>query len=228
MITQPIIKSLVIAAALTAVPSLYAKKLNCLALSNTVKVAVAAEKSSVLELVSTHVAQNESCACEIVQAAIVASDADTQLVADITEAAIVASPSQMRLIGQCSVAVAPDAFDKVQAVLDNYSGNNSAYAGDTYSSKGESNDKGSDKDAYSSKGGSDKDAVAADHSAPSQDPRDLPGFSNGEGGGEFISTPGTGGFGGSSILSQQPPILVVPETGVPTTPPPSATPEVTF
>lgn len=190
-------KLLITAVALTAAPQVSAEKVNCLVLSNTVKTTVAASKSSVLQLVSTYVSQNESCACEIVKAAIVASDANAQLVADIAETAIIASPDQVRLIGQCAVAVAPDAYDNVLAVVNKYTGDSSADT--TYEAS-----------EHSSKGGSDKDAVAGDrayndNSYIGQDPRNYPGQGvAGDGAGPTLG----GGPGGSlNPFVPQPPIV---------------------
>jgi len=98
-------------------PAFAADAPDCYKMSVAIKKAVAAHPDKVLELVATQVAQNESCACEVVKAAIVASDADKKLVADIVDAAVTAAPSKVRIIGQCAVAVAPDALAEVQAVV---------------------------------------------------------------------------------------------------------------
>lgn len=128
-------------AALALVTPSYAAAPDCYKVSTAVKKAVAANPENVLELVATQVAQNESCACEIVKAAIVASDADKKLVANIVSSAISSAPSKVRIIGQCAVAVAPDALAEVQAVVTKFGAN----AGDGYSAKG--GEKGSAKDA---------------------------------------------------------------------------------
>ena len=109
----------------------------CLTAYNDTIKAVAANKSSVLELVSAGVAQNESCACEIVKAAIVASDANKHKVGQIVDAAITSAPSKIRVIGQCAVAVAPDAHSQVQDVVNRHTGNSNteSYSSD-YSAKG--------------------------------------------------------------------------------------------
>lgn len=92
-------------------------EVDCLKLSLTVKGAVAAEQSKVLEIVSNQVAAAPGCSCEIVKAAIEGSSAKPETVAAIVEAAVTAAPEQMRLIAQCAVAVAPDALAQVQVVL---------------------------------------------------------------------------------------------------------------
>jgi hypothetical protein len=90
---------------------------DCVKLSVSVKHAVAAERSSVLEIVTAQINANPGCACEVVKAAIEGVNADAATVGAIVEAAVVAAPDQMRLISQCAVAVAPDALANVQSVL---------------------------------------------------------------------------------------------------------------
>lgn len=103
-----------------AAPVASADVVDCVKLSNAVKAAVVADSSNVLDIVSKNIAANESCACEIVKAAIIGSDADSGLVARIVEAAILEAPSEMRLIAQCAMATAPEAAPKVQAVLEKF------------------------------------------------------------------------------------------------------------
>ena len=92
-------------------------EVDCLKISLSVKHAVAAEQSKVLEIVSTEVAAAPACSCEIVKAAIQASHAKPATVAAIVETAATVAPEHLRLISQCAVAVAPDALAQVQAVL---------------------------------------------------------------------------------------------------------------
>ena len=101
-----------------------AEESKCDRVYTVVNKAVAADSDKVLELVKKYVSQNESCACEVVKAAIVASGADKTLVAGIVETAITSAPNQVRIIGQCAVAVAPDALIQVQAVVANYTKGN--------------------------------------------------------------------------------------------------------
>ncbi|MDA7636012.1 hypothetical protein N8680_03170 [Akkermansiaceae bacterium] len=100
-------------------------------LSKAVKVA-AADSSKVLEVVAANIALNESCACEIVKAAIIASDADKKLVAEIVNTAILAAPSQIRMITQCAMATAPDAVSSIQAIVERYD----SAGGEGHSAKG--------------------------------------------------------------------------------------------
>jgi len=78
---------------LAAAPIASADAVDCVKLSNAVKVAVAADSSRVLEIVASNV---------------------------IVNAAILEAPSQIRIIAQCAIAAAPDAVSNVQAVLEQY------------------------------------------------------------------------------------------------------------
>jgi len=75
------------------------------------------EPARVLEFVEREVAANSSCSCEIVKAAIHATDAAPETVAAISEAAILAAPESMRMISQCAIAASPGSLAAVQAVL---------------------------------------------------------------------------------------------------------------
>ncbi|MBK1854062.1 hypothetical protein JO972_03790 [Verrucomicrobiaceae bacterium 5K15] len=173
-------------AVLALVTPAHAAAPDCYKVSTAVKKAVAANPENVLELVATQVAQNESCACEIVKAAIVASDADKKLVADIVSAAVTSAPEKVRIIGQCAVAVAPDALAEVQAVVTKFGAN----AGDGYSAKG-----------GSAKGG--KEVVVP---PVASNPLDFPG-SGPEG-------PTPGGPGGFPLFPPglQPPVVTPPSS----------------
>ena len=144
---------------LAAAPLASAKDVDCVKVSDAVKAAVIADSNNVLEIVATQVASNESCACEIVKAAIVASDADRKTVALIVDTAILEAPDQLRIIAQCAIAIAPDAISKVQAVLEKY---------DKAGGEG-----------HSEKGGLSKDAISAVVDMPN--PLDFPSGSNDSG-----------------------------------------------
>jgi hypothetical protein len=162
---------------------------DCIALSLSVKNSSAADRSSVLELVSREVAAAPGCACEIVKAAIEGSAADSKTVAAIVQSAATAAPEQMRLISQCAVAVAPDSLTEVQGVIALLDPN-----------LGESANAKSSKDSKAPAG-----EVAA-----MPNPLDFPGQGpvgptpGGPGGAPLI------GPGRSSILPSGPPINVVP------------------
>ena len=92
-------------------------KVDCAKLVLLVKHDVAANPSATLQIVEKQVGIAPACACELVKAAIQASKADVKLVAAIVETAATVAPEHRHLIGQCAVAVAPDALSAVQAVL---------------------------------------------------------------------------------------------------------------
>lgn len=112
-------KFALVAAFLAASPAVFGadKAIDCKAIQATVEKAILADKAQVLQIVESQVSGNTGCACEVVKAAIVATEADKDLVRQIVEVAVVASPSEMRLIAQCAVAVAPDSVGEVQKVL---------------------------------------------------------------------------------------------------------------
>lgn len=156
-------------------------EVDCLELSLTVKHSVAANPSKVLEIVSAQVSAAPACSCEIVKGAIEGSSASVETVAAIVETAITAAPEQMRLIGQCAVAVAPDALGQVQAVLAMLDPN-----------LGESD--------TSAKGG--KAVVEPGEVAAAFNPLDFPGR------GPVGPTPG--GPGGLPVLPVLPPFVISP------------------
>lgn len=155
---------------------------DCVALSLSVKNAVAGEQSKVLEIVSAEVATAPACACEIVKSAIEASKADVKTVAAIVEVAATAAPEQMRLVSQCAVAVAPDALAAVQAVVAKLDPN----LGDSGTGA---------KSAKGAKGG-----VGEVASMPN--PLDFPG--------EGPVGPTPGGPGGIPLIPLLPPVIIAP------------------
>lgn len=92
-------------------------EVDCVKMSALLQAEVKTTPSAVLAIVEKTVRENPDCACEIVKAAIIGSEAESSLVASIVEVVAVATPEQMRLAAQCAVAVAPDAIAEVQAVL---------------------------------------------------------------------------------------------------------------
>jgi hypothetical protein len=135
---------------------------DCLSVSLSVEQQTKLDLGKVLEIVDAEVRANPTCACEIVKAAIKASEADVQLVVAITETAITASPDSMRIVSQCAIASMPESIAEVQALLARMDPN-SGDAG-VYSSKDSSK---SAKDA--------KGAKVASISAPAvPNPLDRP------------------------------------------------------
>lgn len=113
---KKIINSILLTAALGAFFAA-AEEIDCTALADSVANEVAADKSQVLEIVTKEVAAAPDCACEIVKAAIKASEADVQTVVAIVEAASSEAPNHLLLIAKCAVAAAPDANDAITALL---------------------------------------------------------------------------------------------------------------
>jgi hypothetical protein len=133
-------------------PAATMAEVDCLKVSVSVKHAVAAKPSAVLEIVEKEVSANPDCACDVVKAAIQSSKADNKTIAAIVETAATSAPDKMRLISQCAVAVAPQALADVQAVISRLEPN-----------KGES--------GYSSKGGKNPQVEVK----PAWNPLDFPG-----------------------------------------------------
>ena len=168
------IKYALFGAVLALITPAFADAPDCYKVSTAVKKAIAAQPDKVLELVAAQVAQNESCACEVVKAAIVATNADKKLVANIVNVAVTAAPSKVRIIGQCAVAVAPDALAEVQAVVTKMA----AVGGDS---------------GYSAKGGDEKGGKPVVTPPVAQNPLDFP--NGGQLGNPVGPTPGgPGGF----------------------------------
>jgi hypothetical protein len=113
-------------------PLAQADTIDCVRVSNAVRSAVTADSGKVLEIVAQHIAANASCACEVVKAAIIASDAEKEVVAQIVDVAINEAPAMLRIIAQCAIAIAPDAGSNIQAVLEKYD----FVGGEGYSEKG--------------------------------------------------------------------------------------------
>ena len=140
----------------------YASAPNCSEIHRAVKKYVEDHPERVLEVVALQIGHNPSCACEVVKAAIIASEADTALVVEIVEAAIEVAPSSFRIIGQCAIAVAPDALSEVQTIVNKYG----AVSGD--SGLGAKGDEISEKSAKGAKG------AGGDIYDPSQNQEDQP------------------------------------------------------
>jgi len=138
---------------------------DCGTISLSVEQQTKLDVARVLEIVEAEVSSNPTCACEVVKAAIKASEADVQLVVAICETAINAAPDSMRIISQCAIATMPESIAEVQALLARIDPNSGD--GDIYSSKDSAKSAKSSKDA--------KGAKVASISAPMPpDPLDRP------------------------------------------------------
>ncbi len=77
---------------------------SCAKIAADVREAVAKEPSKVLMIVEDALVINESCACEIVTSAIVASSADSALAKQIVETAVAVAPKMTAVIQDCAAA----------------------------------------------------------------------------------------------------------------------------
>lgn len=89
----------------------------CDQLSKDVREAVAKEPAKVLMIVEDALVINESCACEIVKAAIQASNADQAMVQQIVQTAIAVAPKMAAVIAECAAAVAPQFGEAINATV---------------------------------------------------------------------------------------------------------------
>lgn len=128
------LKFALVGALLASSPVAYAA--DCYAVSKQAAIEIATKPKNVLAIVAQKIAANEACACEIVKAAIVVTEADKKLVAKIVEQAIEVAPKRLTLITNCALAVAPDANAEVMEVSSRYTKGR----GDGYSAKGGSSE----------------------------------------------------------------------------------------
>lgn len=80
----------------------------CDKVASLVREAVEKEPQKVLVIVEDNMVANETCACEIVKAAIRASKADAELIKQIVKTAVHIAPNRAVLIAECASVVAPD------------------------------------------------------------------------------------------------------------------------
>jgi hypothetical protein len=78
----------------------------CDQIAKDVRESVAREPSKVLMLVEDALVINESCACEIIKAAIQASNADKAMSKQIVQTAVAVAPKMSAIIFECAEAVA--------------------------------------------------------------------------------------------------------------------------
>ena len=89
----------------------------CSAVYQSASKAIAKDPAKVLELVSKLVAANESCAAEVVKAAIVTTKASGELVGQIVETAATVAPKQLSHIAAAAMAVAVDSRVQIATVI---------------------------------------------------------------------------------------------------------------
>ncbi len=133
------IKSALTGLALIASLSGIAAAGDCDAVGAKVKKAVAKTPSQVLVIVDETISKNESCACEIVKAAIEAADAkkDSALVREIVVTAVNAAQGMAATIAECAVAVSPSSASAIKSGLSEvFEGAKGGAKDSYYSSKG--------------------------------------------------------------------------------------------
>ena len=106
---KPILPTLIIAAIAASAPLSAQAPVDCGRIGRIVSREVRKDSTKVLEVVDKYAKANAQCACEVVKAAIKASNADGKTVGSIVETAGLAAPESLELIAQCAEAAAPDA-----------------------------------------------------------------------------------------------------------------------
>ena len=81
----------------------------CDKIAQDVTESVVKEPTKVLMIVEDALVINESCACEIIKAAIIASKADAAMVKQIVQTAVAVAPKMAPVIMDCANSVAPGA-----------------------------------------------------------------------------------------------------------------------
>jgi hypothetical protein len=91
---------------------------DCRATARQVSKQVAAKPERVLLIVEDTLIVNDSCACEVVKAAIAAAEASPKLVGQIVLVAVKTAPAKAPQIAECAEAAAPKAATEINAALD--------------------------------------------------------------------------------------------------------------
>ena len=84
---------------------------NCDKIAQDVRESVSKEPTKVLMIVEDALVINETCACEIVKAAITASNADQPMVKQIVQTAVAVAPKMTPVIIECANAISPGAVE---------------------------------------------------------------------------------------------------------------------
>ena len=112
-----LVKSSLAAVVATAVVTGSAFAADCESIGKKVTAAVKENPSKVLSIVDKMISKNESCACEIVKAAIETSKATKSEVREIVMTAVSAANGMAATIAECALAVAPEAAAEIRAGL---------------------------------------------------------------------------------------------------------------
>ena len=97
---------------------------DCYKVSKQAAKEITAQPEQMLTILAKQISANIGCACEILKAAIVATEADKKQVAQMVEQAIELVPSKASLFTTCALAVAPDAHVEVMKVAAKYTNKN--------------------------------------------------------------------------------------------------------
>ena len=102
------LKTVALMAAIAVPVGGYAETTKCEQVADAVRTAIAKEPQKVLLIVEDNMVANESCACEIVKAAIQASHANAELIQQIVLTATHVAPKLSAVIADCASSLAPD------------------------------------------------------------------------------------------------------------------------
>lgn len=97
-----------------------AQSSGCDDISKDVAAAIQKDPSKTLMIVEDALVINEGCACEIIKAAILSSQADSGLVNQIVQTGISVAPKMSGVIMDCATAVSPGSVTDVSATLASY------------------------------------------------------------------------------------------------------------
>jgi len=92
----------------------------CEDISKDVSAAIQKDPSKTLMIVEDALVINEACACEIIKAAILASQADSGLVNQIVQTGISVAPKMSGVIMDCATSVSPAAVTSVVSSSSDY------------------------------------------------------------------------------------------------------------
>ncbi len=106
-------------------PQASAQSTPCNDISRDVAAAIQKDPSKVLMIVEDALVINESCACEIIRAAISASNADPTLVNQIVQTGIAVAPKMSGVIMDCATAASPGTTISSQVTATSLSGKES-------------------------------------------------------------------------------------------------------
>jgi hypothetical protein len=99
-------------------PTAGASSLTCIQLAARVEHEIDKTPSEVLNIVRRAIVDNDSCACDVVKAAVKAAKADDTLTGLIVETAVKTKPARFKEIVECAILAKPTAKAQVRAALE--------------------------------------------------------------------------------------------------------------